>query len=361
MRKLASIKKIVELCPMEGYDNIELARIDGWNVIVKKGEFNKENSCVFFEIDSFLPDIDVYAFLGKPIKYLGKSGHRIKTKKLKQYISQGLALPLGHFTETVLPNRVDCDVTEVLGILKYDKETVESTQSGSLVTGSAEGKFPSFIPKTDQTRIQSLPAFFTQHATTLFEETLKLDGSSCTMYKINQEATGLLASIKRLFGFNTTTTHFGVCSRNLEIKRPVVSGKKSDFWTAAVKYHIEEFLPEGYAIQGELIAPNIQSNWEKVSEVEYYIFDVYDIKNGKHLLPRERRQFVETVLPFAKHIPVMDEATVILALTQEEILARVNRPSMNPKTISEGSVYKAVDNPTVSFKCISNAYLLKEK
>lgn len=41
MRKLASIKIISELLPIENKDRIELAIIDGWQVIVKKGEYQK--------------------------------------------------------------------------------------------------------------------------------------------------------------------------------------------------------------------------------------------------------------------------------------------------------------------------------
>lgn len=363
MRKLASIQKITAIYPIEGKDRIVLAQVLGWQVIVKKDEFDVGDNCIYFEIDSFLPAEEKYAFLGKQTTYLGTPGYRLKTMKMAKVLSQGLALPLGMFPEIELPFpiAVDTDVTDLLNIVKYDKETVENAQSGSLNSGPAEGKFPSFIPKTDQTRIQSLPMFFHQYKDVEFEETLKLDGSSCTMYKKSYEPTGIIASIKRFFGISTKVTHFGVCSRNLEIKRPTANDKKSDFWTAAIKYNIEETLPEGFAIQGEVIAPNIQSNWEKVNEVEYYIFDVYDINRQEYLLPEARRVFVETRLPFAKHVPVVKDRVAILQLTQEEILNSVKGQSMNPGTISEGRVYKSLKNSTVSFKAISNDYLLKEK
>lgn len=359
MRKMASIQKVTALYEIPNKQKIEVAQVLGWQVIVKKGEFVPGDHCVFHEIDCFLPMNSYYAFLGKTTKYLGKEGYRLKTMKMSGVLSQGLALPLKHFTETVLPNMVGSDVTDDLGIVKYDKETVESTRSGNVVIGAAGGKFPSFIPKTDQTRIQSLPMFFQQYKDVEFEETLKLDGSSCTMYKKNYEPTGFIAAVKRFFGIKTTVTHFGVCSRNLEIKRPSASNKKSDFWTAAVKYNIEETLPEGFAIQGEVIAPNIQKNWEKVSEVEYYIFDVFNINKQQYLLPEDRRVFVETRLPFAKHVPVVKDRVAILQLTQEEILNSVKGQSMNPGTISEGRVYKSLKHTNVTFKAISNDYLLR--
>jgi RNA ligase (TIGR02306 family) len=361
MRKLASIQTITALYPIEGKDRIALAQILGWQVIVKKDEFAVGDKCVYFEIDSFLPDVPEFQFLGKTSTYLSYTGYRLKTMKMAKVLSQGLALPLSMFPTLIANLSDDTDVTERLNIVKYDKETVENAQSGSLNQGSSEGKFPSFIPKTDQTRIQSLPSFFISHKDEAFEETLKLDGSSCTIYKIMSKKTGLLAKVMNFLGFDTTTTHFGVCSRNLEIKRPKAGEKQSDFWTAAIKYDIENSLPVGYAIQGELIAPNIQKNWEKVKEVEYYIFDVYDINKGSYLLPDARRAFVASYLSSAKHVPVINESVEILKLTQDQILERVKRQSMNPGTISEGSVYKSLKHSTVSFKAISNEYLLKEK
>ena len=47
MRKLASIKTIAELHHIEGRDRIELAVIDGWNVIVKKDQFKVGDKCVY--------------------------------------------------------------------------------------------------------------------------------------------------------------------------------------------------------------------------------------------------------------------------------------------------------------------------
>lgn len=360
MRKLVTIQEIKELVPIEGKDRIQLARVLGWWLIVKKGEFEVGDLGVFFEIDSFLPKEDRYAFLGKTTKYLGNEGYRIKTMKMGGVISQGLILPLSFFYEN-LDKPIGTEVTELLKVVKYDVELVENANSGRLSVGKPSGSFPSFIPKTDQTRIQSLPMFFNMYKDMLFEETLKLDGSSCTMYKIKAEKTGWFERVKKFFGFDITYEHFGVCSRNLEIIQSTDQDKKSDFWAAAEKYQIKKHLPVGYAIQGEVIAPNIQSNHEKVTSVEFYIFDVYNITEQRYLLPTERQEFVKTYLPTAKHIPITTKEIAILQLSLEDILSRVEGQSINPGTISEGRVYKSLTDPSISFKAISNKYLLKEK
>lgn len=66
MRKLVTIKKIDNLIPIKDCDNITLAVIGGWTVIVKKTEFQVGDNCLFFEIDSFIPATDNrFAFLNK--------------------------------------------------------------------------------------------------------------------------------------------------------------------------------------------------------------------------------------------------------------------------------------------------------
>jgi hypothetical protein len=64
-RKLASIREIKEIVPIEGADAIEVAVVDGWKVVTKKGEFKPGDLCVYFEIDSFLPIREEFEFLRK--------------------------------------------------------------------------------------------------------------------------------------------------------------------------------------------------------------------------------------------------------------------------------------------------------
>lgn len=357
IRKLASIRKIAHLIPIKNRDFIELAQVDGWQVIIKKGEFQINDLCVFFEIDSFLPMEDRYEFLGKTKNYKGTTGYRLKTMKMAGALSQGLALPLSMFPELIDPN-INDNVTEQLNIAKYD---VSVTTSISPISGDQQGVFPSFIPKTDQERIQNLMSYFTVHKNTEFEETLKIDGSSCTMYKIPYKPT-IWETIKGYFGFNIPNYHFGVCSRNVELKPPLYKNKPSQFWEVAYKYNVEKDLPIGYAIQGELVAPNIQANHEKVKEAEYYIFDIFDIKNRRYLTYIERIAFIEEFKLIIPHVPVIGTRHIFQECTTlDQLLQRVDNTSMNPKTISEGRVYKCTSNPQITFKVINNRYLLKEK
>src|SRR5277367_4813561 len=97
-RKLVTIRQINSINPIPGADAIEVASIEGWRVVVKKGQFHIGDYGVYFEIDSFLPENDPrarYAFLMKSglREFEGVRGHKLRTVKLRGQISQGLVLP----------------------------------------------------------------------------------------------------------------------------------------------------------------------------------------------------------------------------------------------------------------------------
>ena len=96
-RKLACVKRIDDLLAIEGADKIEVAVVGGWKVVVKKGDFKKGELAVYLEIDSWVPT-EVAPFLTKsghePKDYNGVKGERLKSKKLRGIVSQGLLLPL---------------------------------------------------------------------------------------------------------------------------------------------------------------------------------------------------------------------------------------------------------------------------
>lgn len=347
-RVLASIKRIDEIRPIENADAIECAVLGGWQVVVKKGEFQAGQLAVYAEIDSFIPHL-LAPFLSKgkePREYNGVKGERLKTIRLRGQISQGLLLPVEHnppvaalirrSTDHALRYVMEGDdVTEFLGIQKY--EVVENWMKSS----QAKGNFPSFIFKTDQERIQNLKREVEKWKANgdIWEVTEKLDGSSISIF-VHQE---LELS--------------GVCSRNLELRFDPDS--PGTFWSVALKYNlIEKILQSGMslAFQGELIGPGIQGNPYNLKEHDLYIYDIFDIKGQKYLLPNEVqylcRQFD------VKHVPTY-YLHALEDISLEEQIARADGQSeLNPATIREGLVFKNMKTQE-SFKVISNTFLLK--
>lgn len=152
IRKLASVQIINGITPIEGADMIECVHVLGWQCVANKGEFQVGDKCVYMEVDSFLPVCDEFEFLRdtsfKQDEVLG-AGFRLKTRKFRGQISQGLVQPL-----SILPEgeyQVGDDVTEILGIRKWEVgETV-------LTNGTVLHRFPGDIPKTNELRVQSYP------------------------------------------------------------------------------------------------------------------------------------------------------------------------------------------------------------
>ena len=332
MRKMASIRVIDKIEPIEGADAIEAAVIGGWKVVVKKGEFAIGDLAVYLEIDSWVPT-ELAPFLSKgkePREFNGVKGERLRTVKLRGQLSQGLLLPYNTISEYGMVVDGD-DVTEFLGIQKWERPM------NAQLAGMAKGNFPSLIPKTDQERVQNLVKEIAAADGMAFEVTEKLEGSSMTCYLID----GV----------------FGVCSRNLDLKETA----DNTFWQVARAEGIEEKMreiPDGeWAIQGELIGPGIQGNIYKLSNPEFRVFDVYNIKSGEYLTPVFRRALIERM--GLKHVPVLN-SEYTLDQTVDEILASAEGQSCHAKTEREGIVFKQVDGG-MTFKAISNKYLLGEK
>ncbi|MFH1288821.1 MAG: RNA ligase (ATP), partial [bacterium] len=95
-RKLASIQKIIDIQPIPNADNIEVAAILGWKVVTRKSEFKPGDMVVYIEIDSVLPERPEFEFL-RTNCFIDNGivkGFRIKTKKFRKQISQGICFPI---------------------------------------------------------------------------------------------------------------------------------------------------------------------------------------------------------------------------------------------------------------------------
>lgn len=338
-RKLASIQTIAEIKPIEGADRIVAYRVGGWWIVDAKDKYKVNDSVVYCETDGFVPT-EVAPFLTKPEhspkEFLGIKGERLRTIKLKGQLSQGLLLNphtvLSHFAyyhaNGTFPEGQD--VTEELGILKWEKPLP------ACLAGTAKGNFPSFIPKTDQERVQNLSKEIQAMQGEMFEVTIKLDGSSCTIF-VNGEDNG-------------------VCSRNLELKQTDTNA----FWQIAVEEDVHAKIRatgRNLALQGELIGPSIQGNYERVAKNEFYVYDVFDIDKQEYLLPAARLALVSSL--GLKHVPVHLLLCELDANVQQ-LLDMAEGEGMNKGVKREGLVFKHLHSD-FSFKAISNSYLLKEK
>lgn len=329
MRKLATIRTIGDINPIFGADSIEVATIDGWKVVVGKNQFRVGDFCVYIEIDSVLPEKPEYEFLRKKcfIDKHGFKGFRLKTARLLGQLSQGLAIPFDRSIGAV--GYIGEDVTEMLGIVKYDPPIPAE------ISGEVSGAYPSFIPKTDQERIQNFPDKLKNWSQdgVCWEVTEKLDGTSMTIY--NNDG------------------HIGVCGRNWEFKY----NKNHTMWKIADSIKDELIKMGNIAIQGELIGPGIQSNHYKLHKPEFFVFNIYDIQSGGFCDSFPRRDMVNQL--GLNNVPVIEEVFDITDHTVDSLLEKADGKSvLNPLADREGLVFKCVDDPEKQFKAISNNFLL---
>ena len=332
MRQLASIQRIKQLDPIPGADAIVRATVLGWHVVVKKGEFAVGDLCVYCEIDSLLPDRPEFEFL-RP------RNMRIRTARLRGQVSQGICFPL-----TILPRGAPptegSPVTELLGIVKYEPPMPAS------LSGVAKGLFPSFIPKTDETRVQVLGDVLTSLRGTACFVTEKLDGSSATYFIRDGE--------------------FGVCSRSLELREDDKSGMPpNSFWKVARQLDIEgklRVLNRNLAIQGELIGEGIQGNKYRLRGQIVRFFNVFDIDKSEFLgfgdfTATIREMGLETVPILNERFTLTDDIPALIALAEgQSKLYDVMREGIVIRPLNEQRVY---DLGRVSFKAISPRFLLK--
>jgi RNA ligase (TIGR02306 family) len=333
-RKLVTIRQVVELKPIENADAIELAIVDGWQCVVKKGEFKECDVGVYFEIDSFLPLEERYAFLKHVKTHVdGSKGYRLKTAKFRGALSQGLLLPFSLFPEIDTSIHDDRSLEEILNIKKYE------IPIPAHLAGTVKGAFPAAIHKTDQERIQNLPEYFTKYKDNKFEVTEKIDGTSCTYYINNGE--------------------FGVCSRNLELK----DTEDNTYWQIARELDIENKLRSknvNIALQGEIAGDGVQGNPIGLKGKHFFVFDIWDINEGHYLTTLGCRSLTKAM--GLEHVPVVEEEMKVFE-KYDNITSllkfAMGKSSLNAKNEREGLVFKGDDG--VSFKVVSNDYLLKEK
>jgi len=339
-RKLATIQQISDIQPILGSDFIEQVTVMGWRLVAKRGEFQIGDSCVFCEIDSVLPALPQYSFLEK-------DNYRIKTKKIRGVLSQGIIFPLSILDSVCYPNQfvLGDDVTALMQITKY------APPETSCALGDTAGKFPEFIPKTDETRIQSCFKVLNEMKGLPYYITMKVDGTSSTFYKKND--------------------HCGVCSRTTERKFD-----DNMYVDIARRYGIIELLKrfnKNIAIQGEICGPKIQNNRLELKTAELFIFNIFGIDEQRYFNYQELHSFINaanvsssSTLPL-NAVPLIERGESFCYSLEDLLeLAKGRYPSSSNH--QEGivvrpqiEIYSQTLRGRLSFKVLNNDFLLKEK
>lgn len=365
MRHLATIRKIKELRPIPNADRIEVAVIDGWEVVVNKSDgFIAGDLVIYIEIDSVLPDRPEFEFMRK-YKF------RVKTIKLRGQVSQGLVLPM---TIQGLPKgeyKLGQDITDLLGIKKYDPEAAQEKvwwqklavqnkvvfpwwlkpfkrikfiRNWWINKHKTVDDFPHFIKKTDEERIQNMPILFDELKRRQVSLTIteKMDGTSATYFLKDGK--------------------FGVCSRN----KWLLKDDGSPYWVVANKYQIEETLrtlafesnSKLVVLQGEIIGQSIQKNKYHLSGFMFMPFNlVFDgIRMDYHTMSSWLETTMLTCVPKLEDAFVVPNDWEIADIVNKAKGTSLYRDGKEPR---EGIVCRN-ELERISFKVINPDFLLKE-
>lgn len=368
-RKLASIQKIIDIQPIEGADKIEVATVLGWKVVVSKAENHKIGDLVcYVEIDSQCPATPMFEFL-KDRKY------RVRTIKLRKQVSQGLIIPL-----SAMPNgkyEEGQDVTKLLGITKYDPEAEveakllnQNTHKNPLhkflmkyklyrklyskLHTQPKGGFPSWIKKTDETRLQVLTGMFNEVVAKndtdkpiVFDVTEKLDGQSATYFVKVHRKLGIFRDYE-----------FGVCSRNMRLKIPT----DSSYWTIAKQLDMENVLKDiakkynadTVVLQGEICGGKIQGNKYKIDDYKLFAFNL--IIDGE----KYRTFDMDFILGSygIETVPILVNGIKLKNTIDDMVEFSKGNSEIQSETKREGLVFRNMKND-ISFKVINPDFLLK--
>jgi RNA ligase (TIGR02306 family) len=375
-RKLVSVRRVESVHPIEGADAIERARVDGWDVVVKKEEnYQPGDLTIFFEIDAALPLDGFFGFLAnrspkRNVEWRGHSRtcHVIRTAKLRGVVSQGLM---------VLPNDLfgggfggdelgwleeGLDLTdhmeEHFGVTKW--EAVLPPESGG---GIPKGNFPThLVRKTDSERVQNLGSQWDKIQTHVgsFHATEKIDGTSSTFIRTEDELI--------------------VCSRNW-----MIQDGPNVYWNIAHRYSLFDVMPVGAVLQGEIYGEGVQKNRLGIKGIDLAVFNVQFGDAHDAAVEPLAAQFAGGEIDIAEYLLEAVKATnghdgwytdlpkvgiytdLKLPATIDETIAQANgiRSLISPDRLAEGIVWAGMNHDFLSgrnnFKAISNKYLLKEK
>ena len=354
MRHLASIAKIKSSVPVKDTERLDVTRMEGkgWNVITGRGEFKPGDLVAYFEIDSCLPIEDRYEFLReRTLKTYREGGEivlqvfRIRSMKLRGIYSQGLILPLSSFPEITDPKEGD-DLTEKLHVLLYG-DLEQRFNPSYQVAGEMLEDFPGWLEKTDEERIQNLSELFEDDAlkSTEFEVTEKYDGASGTFVYAPQYS---------------DDPNF-VCSRNIRLKET----EDNVFWQMSRKYNILPSLQQiyeetgvCYAIQGECVGPGINGNRDKYDALDFFVFRIKNISENRWLAPEERYELCKKM--GLNHVKVIERALRVFSQYRDaDSLLLYAEGKTDRGHEREGLVFKSLPDGALSFKAVSNKYLMK--
>ncbi len=350
--------------PKPEVHSLEVARVYGFTVVVRKNQYKVGDRVIYVPIDSILTkNIEDFMFPeGSKIK-LHKS--RVKQIKIQGFYSQGLLINPNELPIALSGLFEERDLAEKLGITKYEAPAPSFQTPGGPKLRDKPFTNPYFRTYGGLTNIKWNPHAFNNDEEVVMQ--VKYHGSHIRMSKAPFTANTVWKKIVKFFGF-APKFEFCIGSNNVELtNRKNYSGfYGSDVYSkAAERLNVMDKIKDGEFWHGELVGEGIQSNYHYGYKEHHIIF--FDVRilqpdgTQKWLDPEEAETLAkERGLDFA--------LTVYKGLFSKETLDFHTKDveAAYPKHVREGVVCKArynYDNQQSkrAYKSINPVYLSKEQ
>lgn len=364
-RKIAMVKRIDKITPIENADRLELAHVGGWQSVVVKGDFEPRDLCVFVEPDAFLPaDDERYeSFARRGTKEMTINdkvvvGHVLRTSRLRGVWSQGVCFKPEEVMPSGIPHRryaemcdEKIDVGSLINVCEY--------VSGIPMSADFVGKYDNFVaPRTDAERVQNVDTgTFDMLKKADYYTSVKVDGTSITLV------------------VDPRDDEFKIFSHNNQFNLERGIGKVA--YETAKRQGLDIFCAEnpGVTLQAELCGPKIGGNRLRLKDYRLFVFSMWDITSKRYLNPYDTyNHFVSESLT-----PLLDWLDLDDYELPDNLLDWVDdlRGCVTKDALDEGIVVHVMGQgflsdhdwfelcnalgPTHQMKAVSRKYLAKEK
>jgi RNA ligase (TIGR02306 family) len=326
MRKLATVKRISDIQPIHNSETLSVATVDGWKSVIRTVDFQIGDLCVYFEIDSILPQLPEFEFLAP--------SYRLKTMRMRGQLSEGLCWFL-HILPTDLSIVEGMDVTEILRVEKYEVQIPDN------MIGASKGYHPKAVRKTGEFRAQSEPTLLAEFQGLRVARTQKVEGYSASYIEHNGEV--------------------DVCSHT----HSLLEDKACLQWQMAYKYDLINVLKscKNIGIQGEIAGDGIFGNPMGLPDKQLFIFRITNTDTGVRYTPQQIITFCET--HGLQHVHM--DLDIEFNFTMEEVLAQSKGTYALSGYPQEGVVFVPMEpvaseflRDWLSMKVINAEYLLGE-
>ena len=295
------VGKVKEIKPIEGADKIELAIVNGWSCITKKGEYKVDDLVTIATTDAVIPQNLSDAM--NVTNYLRKGG-RVRTVKLRGVYSECLIIPTHYLKITVVMEGADC--MEILGIHKYEPpvKTVQLA-SGRKIRYQDN---PNFHVYYKFPNIKNVDGMFTEEDDV--EITRKIHGTNARYGIVKKKKLSFIDKVKKFFKLadEWIDYEYVVGSHNVEKGSESQGFYETNVWyDIADKYDIKNKLwnyakllgtaeiGDGITLYGEIYGAGIQKGYDYgLTDIRFAGFDLK--VNGEYVNMIRADYIIFTVL-----------------------------------------------------------------